>query len=147
MTGKENRAFARRRWLAWSSVLVLVLLALFVGAPLFLGPGDDEAGGGDSGHGAPSAPLRGSHSPPPPSRLLNGAAVGAGGRGAAAQVKFGDVAESIQPGLHGVPALGAVDVEVDEAGGEVAAAEIESFTAGLWRGVAGDFMDAPGAQA
>ena len=40
MTGKENRAFARRRWLAWSSVLVLVLLALFVGAPLFLGPGD-----------------------------------------------------------------------------------------------------------
>ena len=56
MTGKENRAFARRRWLTWSSVLVLVLLALFVGAPLFLGPGDDEAGGGDSGHGATSDP-------------------------------------------------------------------------------------------
>ena len=56
MTGKENRALARRRWLAWSSVLVLVLLALFVGAPLFLGPGDDEAGGGDSGDGATSAP-------------------------------------------------------------------------------------------
>ena len=56
MTGKENRAFARRRWLAWSSVLVLVLLALFVGARLFLGPGADSAGGGASGAGATSDP-------------------------------------------------------------------------------------------
>ena len=59
MTGEDNRALARRRWLPWASVLALLLFALFVGAPLFLGPGDDDAGAGDSEHGAISVPADG----------------------------------------------------------------------------------------
>ena len=59
MTGEDNRALARRRWLPWASALALLLFALFVGAPLFLAPGDDDAGAGDSERGAISVPADG----------------------------------------------------------------------------------------
>ena len=59
MTGEDNRALAWRRRLLWVSVLALLLFALFVGAPLFLAPGDDDVGAGDSERGAISVPADG----------------------------------------------------------------------------------------